>query len=351
MRHLTRPRRLARRLERGGRAVILMYHRIAEATADPWRLAVRPPRFEEQMEVVATRFQPLALAELVEELGRGRVPPRGVVVTFDDGYADNLLAGLPVLERRAVPATVYLTAGYLGLSKEFWWKRVEQLLLDPGDLPERLEVRRPGVAWSWDLGAAASYSELDADRHRRWIIELDEGARAESFPTARHAAFVSLLRLLEPLEEGERDEVLDSLVEAAGGRAPRDSHRMLTEEEARRLAGSPLIDVGAHTLTHPRLARLPRERQAAEILGSRQRLEAVLGRAVTSFAYPFGQATDFTRETVALVRGAGFLSAGAVRDIAVSRSSPLYELPRVGVVDCSAEEFESQLEWWLHRWF
>ena len=349
MRDLTRPRRLVRRLERGGRALILTYHRVAEAVADPWRLAVQPARFDEQMEVVATRFRPLALAELVEELGRGRVPPRGVAVTFDDGYADNLLAGLPVLERHGVPATVYVTAGYLGRSKEFWWKRIEQLLLEPGVLPERLEIRRPGLAWSWDLGAAASYTEQDARRHRGWIIETDPSAPAGSFPTARHAAFPSLLRFLEPLAEEERDDVVDSLVEAAGGRAPRASHRMLTDEEARQLAESALIDVGAHTLTHPRLARLPRERQAAEILGSRERLETVLGRAVTSFAYPFGQARDFTSETVALVRDAGFRSAGAARDIAVSRSSPRYELPRVGVVNGPVEEFERQLDWWLRR--
>jgi peptidoglycan/xylan/chitin deacetylase (PgdA/CDA1 family) len=340
---------MGRRLERGGRAVILTYHRVAEAFADPLRLAVHPARFDEQMEVVGGRFRPLALAELVEELERGRVPPRGVAVTFDDGYADNLVAGLPVLERHGVPATVYVTAGYLGRSSEFWWKRIEQLLLDPGDLPGRLEVRRPGLAWSWDLRAAATYPEEEARRHRGWIVESDPGAPAEAFPTARHAAFASLLRVLVPLAEEERDDVVDSLVEAAGGRSPRASHRMLTDEEARRLAESALIDVGAHTLTHPRLSGLPRERQAAEILGSRERLEAVLGRTVTSFAYPFGQARDFTRETVALVREAGFRYAGAVRDIAVSRSSPLYELPRVGVVDCPAEEFERQLEWWLRR--
>ena len=216
-------------------------------------------------------------------------------------------------------------------------------------MPQGLEVRRPGLAWSWDLGAAASYPERDAHRHRGWIIEADPRAPPTAFPTARHAAFASLLRVLEPLAEEERDDVVDSLVEAAGGRAPRPSHRMLTEEEARRLADSELVDVGAHTITHPRLARLPAERQAREIRGSRERLEALLDRAVTSFAYPFGQATDFTRETVALVRGAGFRCAGAVRDVAVSRSSPLYELPRVGVVDCSGEELERQLEWWLRR--
>jgi peptidoglycan/xylan/chitin deacetylase (PgdA/CDA1 family) len=91
------------------------------------------------------------------------------------------------------------------------------------------------------------------------------------------------------------------------------------------------------------------EQQAREILGSKERLEEISGTRVTSFAYPFGEDADYDATSVRLVEAAGFASAGSVRDIAVSRSSPQYELPRVVVRDWDAQRFERQLEWWLRR--
>ena len=351
MRELTRPRRVWHRLERGGRSLILLYHRVASATTDPWRLAVSPPHFAEHLEVLRNAFRPLTVGELVEALQGRRLPPRGVAVTFDDGYADNLLAGLPLLEQYEVPATVYLTAGYIGTTREFWWTEVERLFLEPGPLPERLEARKDGLFWSCDLGSSSAYSAAEAQNHREWVIQSTSDFSSSAFPTERHAAFQSLLAFLEPLEGQIRAAILAELYEAAGiERTTRDSHRMLTGEEAVRLASSAVVDIGAHTMTHARLSTLGLDEQRREIFDSKAHLQTMLDQPVTTFAYPFGQPADYDRRTVDLVRGAGFSCAGAVADVAVSRSSPPFELPRVGVADWTGEEFERRLERWLHRW-
>ncbi len=79
--------------------LVLCYHRVTTAVADPWGLCVSPDRFNQQMEVLRLHAEPLPLAELVARAARPDPPARAVAVTFDDGYVDNLLAAAPVLRR------------------------------------------------------------------------------------------------------------------------------------------------------------------------------------------------------------------------------------------------------------
>ena len=346
MRELTRTRRLVRRFEPGSRSLILLYHRIDRPVTDPWRLAVSPERFGEHCAVLRQRFRPLPLADLVAALRAGRPPARGVAVTFDDGYADNLLRGVPLLHEYTIPATIYITADYLGAPHEFWWKQIEQLLLEPGELPRRLQIDHPLLNWSWDLGPEAVYPAEHALALRDWVISEQAGEA----PTRRHAAFLSLLHAMERIDSGPREEILADLFAAAGVlRASRTSHRMLTVEQAQGLHVSDGIEVGAHTLNHPRLSMISPTQQEIEIRHAKTRLQDLLDANVETFAYPFGQATDLGATTVRLVHAAGYSSAVAVRDLAVSRSSGLFELPRVGVADWDGDEFERRLEWWLRR--
>src|SRR5262245_28817167 len=89
-------------------------------------------------------------------------------------------------------------------------------------------------------------------------------------------------------------------------RTARPAQRPPFPEEAGSLAQGGLVDVGAHTLTHPCLAALPAAAQRDEIGRGKVRLEGVLGRPVSEFAYPYGRLCDYTRETVGLVKEAGF---------------------------------------------
>src|SRR5687767_7178597 len=85
------------------RPVILMYHRIARPSADPWGLAVRPDHFEEHLSVLRRRRSPLPMSEFVTRLEHATLPADAVAVTFDDGYVDNLLHAKPRLAAAAVP--------------------------------------------------------------------------------------------------------------------------------------------------------------------------------------------------------------------------------------------------------
>ena len=123
------------------RAVILLYHRVADLPSDPQLMAVTPRHFAEHLEVIRQSCRPLRLHDLGEAL-----PDRSVVVTFDDGYADNLHHAKPLLAAHDVPATVFVTSGYVGSDREFWWDDLERILLETPSLPRRwLPCRSPST--------------------------------------------------------------------------------------------------------------------------------------------------------------------------------------------------------------
>jgi peptidoglycan/xylan/chitin deacetylase (PgdA/CDA1 family) len=128
-----------------------------------------------------------------------------------------------------------------------------------------------------------------------------------------------------------------------------DSHRPLTPAELERLAGSPLIEIGAHTMTHPTLALAPIEDQQREIAECRTALEHVLERSVTAFAYPYGNPfSDYTSETVSVVRHARFdLAFTTDGSFATLECDPL-QIPRFMMLDTIGDvELAHRL---VHSW-
>src|SRR5215831_19684077 len=234
------------------RALILMYHRVTELPNDPYLLAVTPKHFAEQMEAIRRYCIPMRLGELVDELQDGNIPNRAVVVTFDDGYADNLHQAKPLLERYEIPATVFVTAGQVGSRREFWWDELDRLLLQAGTLAARLQLSLNGNAYAWELGEASTYTEEDSRRYRDWHIEREDD------PSPRHRLFRWLHDRLNSLPDGERQKILKDLLAWTGAEpSARITHQTLTIDEAILLEEGDLIEVGAHTMNHPNLAALP----------------------------------------------------------------------------------------------
>jgi peptidoglycan/xylan/chitin deacetylase (PgdA/CDA1 family) len=332
-------RQLKSRFDR--KAIILMYHRVADVNSDPWGLCVTPKHFAEQLEVLQEQTRPLRLQHLAAALRDGKVPRRSVVVTFDDGYADNLYQGRPALERYDIPATVFIATGYLEQERGFWWDELESVFLGQGRLPQTLRLSIKRNTHQWDLGKVAHYDEDVSRQHSGW--RAWEGA-----PTARHSLYRSLWGLLQPLTEGERRMALDELMAWAGDCAgDRQARRALSVEEVAALAQGDLVEVGSHTVTHPVLSALPTARQQDEIRQSKANLEEVLARPVTSFAYPYGARSNYTDETVAIVRQEGFNCACSTLEGFVDQGADPYQLPRVQVQDWDGEEFARRLWLWL----
>ena len=311
------------------RAVILAYHRVADVDSDPYGLCVRPRYFDEQLSAVRKFAHPLSLEELVRGLSERRLPKRAVAVTFDDGYVDNLHNAKPLLARHDVPATVFAVSGNCG--REFWWDELNRLLPTEDELPTTLRLRANGSSYEWN--------------RKRHLHLLPKSPRilARVLGTPRQRLLKELHELIRTLPERQRRSMLRQLSTGVASASTIVEERELSERELIDLADGGLIDVGAHTETHPFLALLSPAEQLREIRQSKKRLESLLGRSIAGFSYPHGSLDAGTPQ---LVREAGFSLACSSRADAAGYSSERFQLPRLWVRNHDGEAFSR----WLHRW-
>jgi peptidoglycan/xylan/chitin deacetylase (PgdA/CDA1 family) len=325
---------LLRRRKRGEPcALIVMYHRIAPVGVDPWELAVTPEHFSEHLEVLRRVARVVPLAQLAAERSAGQLIDRTVAVTFDDGYADNLLEAKPRLQAADIPATVFVTTGPTGTAREFWWDELDRALLLPAALPPDLCLQVNGIERRWTLGDAV-----------RGAWSHEGPARASA---ARLRFHHDVWHWLRPLPDLARQEALAALQVWCGApSAPRTSHRVMTAEELVAIESDGTVEIGAHTVTHPLLTALPPDQQAEEMRQSRDTLEAILGHRVASFSYPFGGAD---RSTARLAQSLGFDHAVTVLEETMWRRSDPFLLPRFAVRDWDGAQFEHRLANWFQQ--
>jgi peptidoglycan/xylan/chitin deacetylase (PgdA/CDA1 family) len=216
-------------------------------------LHVGASELEAHCRLLSSACQPISLAEWrAAAAGGPPLPPRPVLVTFDDGYRSVLTVAARILERFGIPAAVFVTS-------------------DP--------IERGHLFWH------------DAVPRFRGAGEV-ERAKALAYPAWR------------AVEEAHRVPA-----------GPKDPDAPLSVADLCRLAEWPGIEIGGHTAGHPILSRASRREQREEILRNKARLEAWTGRPVRSFAYPNGRpGIDYTAETVALLEEAGFDFAFTTRE-------------------------------------
>ena len=308
-------------------ALILGYHRVSEERLDPYSICVTPPHFAEQLEVLSRYARVIPLRALVQGLQENKIPPRSVVLTFDDGYADRLYQVRPLLEKYQVPATVFVVAGSLGC--QFWWDELAGLLLsqpvNPGML--RLSIRGTSLEWILNRSSMPQKGRRDSISPQGLLNELYE------------------LILPLPLEEQQR---ILAEIKTWSGVAPKDTltHTALRTEEIQNLLQDGLIELGSHSVTHPMLEKLPIEQQRFEIEQSKVILEAISGRPVVSFSYPNG---SFLESTEVLVRQAGYTCACTSQNDLVWRGSNPYRLPRFWIPDWDGLSFSKFLNLWINH--
>lgn len=343
---LVRPlRRIKRELRRWQtkfhrRGLILVYHRIATVDKDPWGTCVREENFAGQLKVIKESADPIPLAEMVRARSDADLPKRPVSITFDDGYIDNFITAAPLLERFAVPATMFLTTGYFSAAREYWWDELERFILGPGPRTGMLTVesKRGPRRWSYETGACCS-SEPCVDPHwRAW----------EPAPGPRETLYQAVYDFLETLPLEEKYSVLDQVRHWAGAAAEsRAGYRTVSETEARELAQKPFIEIGAHTITHPVLSALSVDEQKNEIQASKAALERITGKPVAAFAYPYGKRFHYSKATTSLVRECGFEYGCSNFWGVVTTRTKRFELPRIQALDWGPERFARELNLWF----
>jgi len=294
-------------------SVILCYHRVAEGVDDPFQLCVTPANFAAQLDEIARHGEPSTLGELSIPSRRPRI-----VVTFDDGYVDNLTNAMPIAGAKGIPITVFVTSGVLGGDKGFWWDRLGTLLR--GRPSGTHQIRLPTNEGTVRIGLGSSKAGEDLQSVRQHLL---------------------------PLPVAEIHHVLDAVAEEWGNSAaPPPDARSLTPSELGQLARSELVTIGAHTVDHVRLRGLPTHDQLQTISSSRKELEQLSGQAISHFAYPYGGRDSFDDSSVDAVRSAGFETACTTIPGNAMLTSDQYRLPRRLVMNWGRLRFRVGLQRW-----
>jgi peptidoglycan/xylan/chitin deacetylase (PgdA/CDA1 family) len=314
-------RRLSRLVPKGPRPAILMYHRVAEETFDPWGLAVGRANFAEQIHWLKANRTVLPLGTFAARFAKGTLPSDAVALTFDDGYSCSAEVAAPLLEQAEIPATVFIPAALVDRCQPFWWDELRSIVF--GFEGHSLDVANQQVV----LGR----SRVDDDR---W----SPGAPPM---TPRQVAFQRLWTLLHDKPPAELDAAMADLRRQSGVEANGDSPGPMSPAQVRDIA-SDCIDIGSHALTHPWLSALDSSAKRREIEDSMDHCERLSGRPPTSFAYPYG---NFDEESERLVEDSGFDCACTTEGNVVGSKSRQFALPRVQAGNWSADRLRKTLSW------
>lgn len=246
-----------------GKLCILCYHRISDPDNGLRYLAVPQDVFEQQILFLKKYFTILPFSDAMERFKAGSIKEPILVLTFDDGYADNYSYAFPVLKKHNLTATIFLTVGYIGTAKSLWWNRVADIIMNSSNY-------------------SGGFNE-----------------KVEAIEDIAHS--------LKKMGSKDREAKIESLQERFKSRAKgvTEEREFLNWDEIREMDRHG-IDFGSHTLTHPDLTILSQEEARKEILHSKEILERFLGRGISSFAYPYGFYRDDIKK---IVRQSNYLYA------------------------------------------
>lgn len=300
----------------GGNCAVLLYHRVTTLSSDPQLLSVTPENFDLQLSWLKKNHAVLSIDEFLFHLERKiKFPSKSVVLTFDDGYADNYYEALQVLEKYNYQALFYIATATINTTAEFWWDAVERIMLDNKNAPNQKNITIEQVTF-----------------------ELEKADARQRF-----SYYTQMLPLLRNMNALKRNKYIEQLSLIYDSLTPRVSHRAMTNDELLKHAHSNCVVIGAHTHNHPSLGALTYQEQWDEIKTSKQILERLLNREVLHFSFPFGTRLDYNSDTLTICRDLGFKMTAANYPYIVHCNTDKMQFPRFLVRNWDAEQFKNAL--------
>lgn len=296
---------------------ICMYHAVIRTRieVDDWCF-LDIDAFRRQLCFLKENFNVISLTEAIRFMRDGRTLGTAAVITFDDGFQNVYSLAFPILRELGLPATVFLTTGFIGTADTPWACRLHLGLT---------ETTQTSLAWddcNFDLSGAMAKARASADIQSR------------------------LKRLPQPelLEEVHR--ILMTLVIDPHSPIPVDSpFRMLDPGAIAEMSYSGLVEFGAHTATHAILSALPLESRCNEIRASLNAVKALTGKPCTLFAYPNGGKQDYDAQTLSILQQCGVKAAVTSIPGSVGSGSSLLELRRYPIgPGLSMQQFEAMVK-------
>ncbi|ACM21296.1 polysaccharide deacetylase domain protein [Geotalea daltonii FRC-32] len=292
--------------------IILTYHSIHSGNLPfPIWTQLDYLYFEQHLQFLSSNFNCISLESLQKQIQNGNFEPYSVVVTFDDGYHNNFFNAYPLLLKYKIPATIFVTAGFVDKDEYIWSDKIAAILslldnvaIDLNDVTVKIEsVKDKAVAY-------------------RMIVNRFKALHPDEIKT-------SISNLMEYFGVSE-ENLKTPLLKSCFGHLDWDEIIIMRD--------SGLIEIGSHGMSHSILARLSDKEAKAEIFQSKNTIETKLARfgPVKFFAYPNGGENDFTRAHRNLLIESNYQGVLTTRINRVDQGSDCFELPRVCIGDeCS----------------
>ena len=273
---------IAHRL-RPNRLTVLNYHRINDFSHPNFdqfipNVSASVDHFDQQLKYMQKNFNIISIEQVNKWINnKQELPKFAALVTFDDGYQDNLSNAFPILQKRGIPACIFLASDYISSSKPFFWDLI-------------------------------SYCFHHSTKQEIILPHLGK-CKIENRYVAHNIAN-KYIKFLKSLPDNQKWEMVKKISNELEVEVPDTafSNNHLTWDQVRYLSKNQ-ISIGAHTKSHPILTRISQEDAFNELLLSKTKIEAELHRPVNNFAYPNGSILDFNPAIINLVKTAGFESA------------------------------------------
>jgi peptidoglycan/xylan/chitin deacetylase (PgdA/CDA1 family) len=272
---------------------VLIYHRVLNEPDFMRPGEVDKQAFSWQMALLAKYFNVLPVSEALEKLKTNRLPARAVCITFDDGYADNLLNAAPILKKYQLSATFFIASGYLEGGR-MWNDSIIEAVRN---------MRQP---------------ELD-------LTDIELGQYTIATSEQKEAAAQAIIKKIKYLESSQRLHLSEHIAELSNN-LPNDL--MLTHEQLKQLHQQGM-EIGGHTVTHPIMAKLNASDALQEVTDNKKMLEQLLQTEIRYFAYPNGKpGSDYLPDNTDLIKNVGYHAAFSTQWGVAMASSDVWQLPR-----------------------
>ena len=292
---------------------ILLYHRVADVESDPQQLCVSEENFHSQINHIKQHYEILKLSDLKEILITKHIPKNGLIITFDDGYEDNFKNAKPILEEFNVPATFFITSGFIGDNKEFYQETLNRIFFLEKRIPLNLTIKIDNKTFTYE-------NLLNEENRNNAYRNIHFTLRGKNSIVRRKA----IKELLKWSNIGDK---------------PDDDYKNLNEAQLKILSKNHSFEIGAHSVNHIPLSSLSIQEQKEEIYYSKIELEKIIEEKISSFAYPYGTKEDYNGETLKIMSQSDFKLSCANYPGIVKSNTNLHEIPRVVVRDIKVDKF------------
>ena len=323
----------------GHRAIVLMYHRVADSPADVWDIAVSPKNLEAHLRLLKQSGRVIPLQKLAKEVRNKWIRKDSIAITFDDGYADNFTVAKPLLEKYNLPATFFITTVNIGMPHEFWWDELEKIILYTKTLPADIEIKIADKVINFKLNDETTLNDDIVAKHIAWKAYENPPA------TTRCNLFLTIWELLQPLDHDRQQHYLTIIRQWAGCHiSARHEYQCMTLDQLKQLSQSKLFSIQAHTTTHAALSYHDTNFQSKEMLDNKKFLEKNIGKKIETIAYPYG---NYNIDTPGVAVSCGFKTAFTTDEESVTNNTGKYRIGRFQVRNQDAITFEKNLSRWI----